>query len=399
MEAGNEKPRTPLRRSHLTILLMASFLVNFDSAVVIPIMANYSISLGASSILAGIIVGVYSMVHIPSNILMGRVVDRFGRKPTVPVGLFLDGIAMLLYFVANTPVFLLFSRMIHGIGGGIGGPSTMSYLSDNVPKERSGRGMALYGISIALSMLFGFSIGGVFAERIGYQSLFLAVAVMMLVMSLVSSVLPPDDIPTRKGVSVREEFRTFAETIVKNVTLLPYVAVLAIYFNLGIITVSYAIILSAVGYPASQIGMLLAVMVLVSLLVHYPAGMASDKFGKPRISIVGLLVAALSFIVLSLSLELHYAILGMAVLGLGHGMVFPTSAALVRDRADEEDRGLATGVFYAMNVGGVAIGAPISGFAYSIFGWQSALLLGAVVPLLSAILYLFLGRPSRKVSQ
>jgi MFS family permease len=398
-EVSYEKPRRPLRKGHLTILLLASFLVNFDSAVVIPIMANYSISLGASLVLAGIIVGVYSMVHIPSNILMGRVVDRFGRKPTVPVGLFLDGFAMLLYFVANTPLFLLFSRMVHGIGGGIGGPSTMSYLSDNVPKERSGRGMALYGISIALSMLFGFSIGGVFAERIGYRSLFLVVAAMMLTMSLASFILPPDDIPKRKGLSVREEFRTFVDTIVQNVTFLPYMAVLAIYFNLGIITVSYAIILDAVGYPPGQVGMLLAVMVLVSLIVHYPAGMASDKFGKPRISILGLFVAALSFIVLSLSLELSYAILGMTILGFGHGMVFPTSAALVRDRTDEGTRGLATGVFYAMTVGGVAVGAPISGFVYSAFGWQSALLLGAVVPLLSAILYLILGGLSMRSNQ
>jgi MFS family permease len=91
--------------------------------------------------------------------------------------------------------------------------------------------------------------------------------------------------------------------------------------------------------------------------------------------------------------------LGMTILGFGHGMVFPTSAALVRDRTDEGTRGLATGVFYAMTVGGVAVGAPISGFVYSAFGWQSALLLGAVVPLLSAILYLILGGLSMRSNQ
>ncbi|MBD3405511.1 MAG: MFS transporter [Candidatus Lokiarchaeota archaeon] len=388
---GTSKASTILKRRHLIVVLLASFLVNFDSAVVIPIMANYSVSLGATSILAGLIVGVYSMVHIPSNIFMGRLVDKFGRKAMVPIGIFLDGVAMLLYFLASTPLFLLLSRIVHGIGGGFGGPSTMSYISDNMSSERSGRGMALYGISIAFSMLLGFSIGGVFAEQIGYEPLFLAIAAILIFTSFLSTTLPEGYLPKVETTSIRRELSIFSETIVKNVTLLPYFAVLAIFFNLGIITVSYAIILESVGYGSGQVGMLLAVMVLTSLVVHYPAGIASDKVGKPKITVLGLITTALSFVVLSLSLDLFFGILGMVILGFGHGTVFPTSAASVRDRSDEDNRGIATGVFYALNVGGVALGAPLSGIIDTLFGWQSAMLLGLVVPLICVFLYVLYG--------
>lgn len=387
---------SPLKKSHLFLLLLVSLLVNFDSAVVIPIMANYSISLGATSVLAGIIIGVYSIVHIPSNVFMGRLVDKFGRRTMIPVGVFLDGLAMLLYFFANTPVFLLLSRVVHGLGGGIGGPSTMSYLSDNVSRERSGRGMALYGISIALSMLFGFSIGGIAAQSIGYRPLFLSVAIILIVMSFLSSALPEGYLPEKRTTSIKEELRIFSETIVKKVTLLPYLAVFAIYFNLGIITVSYAIILGSVGYPPGQVGMLLAVMVLVSIILHYPAGFAGDRSDKSVLAAIGLVFAAFSFVILSISLDMQYAILGMIVLGIGHGLVFPTSAAIVRDRSHEENRGIATGVYYALTVGGIAVGAPLSGLAYDSLGWQSAIMLGVFAPLLCALIFVLSKSRDRK---
>ncbi|TFF88072.1 MAG: MFS transporter [Promethearchaeota archaeon] len=147
---------------HLILVLILSFLINFDSAIVIPIIANYAVNLGATVFFATIIVGIYSIFHIPSNIFLGRLVDKFGRKNFLILGIFFDGISIFLYFLAMKTIFLLIIRVIHGIGGGFGGPSTMSYLSDAFTKEKSGKGMAFYGISVAFSILLGFLIGGLY---------------------------------------------------------------------------------------------------------------------------------------------------------------------------------------------------------------------------------------------
>ena len=147
-------------------------MVNFDSNAAIPIIATYAGKLGASIILTGFIVGVYSMVHIPSNIIFGRLVDKIGRNRLISIGVFLDGISMILYAIAQDPLFLLFGRIVHGIGGGFGGPATMAYISDATTQRRSGRGMALYGISIGFSNLIGFLLGGLVAQIIGESNLF-----------------------------------------------------------------------------------------------------------------------------------------------------------------------------------------------------------------------------------
>src|SRR2546428_2332954 len=49
----------------------------------------------------------------------------------------------------------------------------------------------------------------------------------------------------------------------------------------------------------------------------------------------------------------------MALFGVGHGFVFPSASALVSRGADSQQHGLVTGLFYALLVAGVAVGAPI----------------------------------------
>ncbi|MFW9867926.1 MAG: MFS transporter, partial [Candidatus Thorarchaeota archaeon] len=99
-----------IKKPYYFLALVLTFLVNFDSSVTIPIISNYArVELGASFILASFIVGAYSMVHIPSNIIAGRLVDKIGRKILITVGIILDGFSILLYSLARTPYFLLFA--------------------------------------------------------------------------------------------------------------------------------------------------------------------------------------------------------------------------------------------------------------------------------------------------
>jgi MFS family permease len=94
-----------ISKRYLILILSLSFIVNFDSNAAIPIIATYAEKLGASIILVGFIVGIYSMVHIPSNIIFGRLVDKIGRKKLISIGVMLDGLSMLLYAVAQDPLF------------------------------------------------------------------------------------------------------------------------------------------------------------------------------------------------------------------------------------------------------------------------------------------------------
>ena len=378
-----------LKKKFYLLVLAVTFFINFDTAVVIPIIANYAIDLGASLFLAGVIVGVYALVHIPSDIILGRVIDKIGRKKLLIIGLFFDGFSMLLYFFANNFTFLLIARIIHGLGGGFGGPATMSYLGDATSDERSGRGMALYGIFMGLSMLIGFMVGGMMSAFFGYKNLFLSIAIIMLIFTIFSITLPSIYKPPGIKSTLREEFQTFKQTLFKRTLIAPYISILVLYFNMGIITAAYTVILKNAFYDDAQIGMLFAVIVIFSMILHYPAGVISDKIGKSILIIVGLILISLAFLIFIVT-DFPFPMLGMIIFGIGQGMIFPTAAGVVKIQTTDDKRGLATGIFYALSVAGVALASPISGFVFELFGTLAVIILGIVIPFIAVIAHFIL---------
>jgi DHA1 family multidrug resistance protein-like MFS transporter len=377
-------------RKYMVLILSLSFMVNFDSNAAIPIIATYAEKLGASLILVGFIVGVYSMVHIPSNIIFGRLVDRIGRKMLISIGVMLDGLSMLLYAMAQDPMFLLFGRVLHGIGGGFGGPATMAYISDATSQKRSGRGMALYGMSIGFSNLIGFLLGGLVAQTIGESNLFFIMAIILFIMSFTTFFLPSIYQPSKEKRKFRDEFKIFIETVFRKSMISPYFSILAMMFNMGIVTAAYTLLLKDSGFTVGQTGMILSIMVIFSILIHYPAGILSDRIGYVKVMLIGLLLIATSFGIFMISFETPIPMIGMVFLGLGHGLIFPSSAGAVKDKTKGSESGVATGTFYALIVAGVAIGAPISTHVLDFYSEQMTLMLGIIVPLLVAIIIIVL---------
>ncbi len=380
-----------IKRIYVIFVLISTFFINFDSAVVIPIIANYAVSLGASLLFSAIIVGIYSIFHIPSNVFFGRLIDKFGRKGFLTFGICLDGLSIFMYFLATNPVFLLLARIVHGLGGGFGGPATMSYLGDSFSEGKSGKGMAFYGMSVGFSMLFGFVIGGFLSSLIGIKNLFLIISILMFTISLFSLYLPKIYITKPKKLKLKEEIRIFFRLITYNKLIVPYMVIIVVFFNLGIITSSYTIFLKEYGYEDSQIGMILGIMVIFSISINYPAGKLSDRIGKVRFLIIGLFFCSIAFLILYVSPMIPFPYLGMILFGLGHGFVFPTSAGIVKDESTLDNRGIASGVFYALTVAGIAIGSPISGILIELYTFKIALLLGIVLPLVFCIFLIIIG--------
>ena len=84
----------------LTLILFMSF---FDNFTQIPMIAPYAASLGAGALMTGWIVSIYSVTNTLGNIAAGVVLDKFGRRLPLVVGLLWAGLAVFLYGAAGTP--------------------------------------------------------------------------------------------------------------------------------------------------------------------------------------------------------------------------------------------------------------------------------------------------------
>ena len=355
-------------------VLAATMFGTIDSNALVPIIALYAQSVGADLVQTGVIVGLFSLVHAPANVFFGRIADRIGRKLPLQVGLLWDAVSLFLYSIASTPLLLALVRISHGIGSGFVGPSSMALIADTSTPERKGRSMALYGISLALAVVIGFGIAGPVVARLGYSTLFYILSGGLLVGFLIAVTIRepakgrPQTMPWRRLLAYAARPRPAAG----------YASIFSLYFILGaFVTLVPLHLQQELGYGPLAVGLSFTAFAILSLLLHYPAGILADRFGPSTPAGIGLVAVAIAMASIPLVRDLSMLLVLMALFGVGHGFVFPAASTLVSRGADPEQHGLVTGLFYAVLVSGVAVGAPAMAAVASVttFGsgiWASA---------------------------
>ncbi len=384
------KLRQRQSRGILPITSVVTFLGFLDTHLLIPVMALYASSLNASVGTVGLIIGLYSITNTPANILCGRLVDRVGYKVPLVVGLFGDALSMFFYSLCRLPIHLALVRAFHGATGGMVGPSTMSIIADYSDRMGKGRAMGFYGMSIATASLVGYGLGGVVASRLSYKALFLLGAVLLAVGAVLALWLPANkkkvDITT--NASLGEILKQVRGLFRRKGLALSYCSIFAQYFAFGGVVTLLPIRVNELGMEAFHVGMLLATFTVMFMLLQFPGGALSDKVGRLVPTIGGLSLGVVSLVILPSLATFPLLAAGMALYGIGYGLLFPSILALVTDHTSPEERGMASGVFHALLTTGVAIGAPIMGWVGGIVGIELGLALSATILVLALVLAL-----------
>jgi len=374
----NELKR-PQSRATLPIISVVTFLGFLDTHLLIPVMALYASTLGASVGTIGLIIGLYSITNTPANILLGRLIDRVGYKFPLISGLIGDALSMFLYSLTRSPVHLALVRTLHGASGGLVGPATMSATADYSNKAKKGRAMSFYGMALATATLVGYSLSGFFASRLGYQALFLLGAALLIVGVIMSTLLPgankQSNIPTKTlhGGDL-EQVKSLLQ---RRGLIVAYCSIFAQYFSFGGVVTLLPLYVSSLGMEALHVGMLLAAFAIMFSIIQFPSGTLSDKIGRLIPTTVGLSLGIISLVILPLVTIFPLLAVALMLYGISYGILFPSISALITDHAIPEERGFATGIFHALLTAGVAIGAPIIGWVGGMVGIKLGLALSS----------------------
>src|SRR5438445_10837807 len=82
---GYTVPR--VRRSSLLVLFLTVFIDLIGFGMVIPFLSFYAREYGASGVVVGAVVGVYSIMQFFFAPVWGRLSDRIGRRPVILITL------------------------------------------------------------------------------------------------------------------------------------------------------------------------------------------------------------------------------------------------------------------------------------------------------------------------
>lgn len=370
----------------LPLISGITFLSFLDINLLIPVMALYAAQLGATTAVIGLIVGMYSVINTPANLVSGRLIDRFGYKAPLLTGLFISAVSMFSYSLTRLPVHLALVRAIHGLGGGLTSPATMSAITEHAGETQRGRAMGFYGMAIALANLVGFALSGLITSRLGYRELFWF-GTIMLVLGIALSLLLPGVGGRGSGAGgVRHGLRQIKTLWQRKGLAVSYATIFAQYFTFGGLVTLLPLYVRSLGMDAFHVGMMLTAFTVMFIVMQYPGGVISDRLGRIRLVALGLGLGIISLVILPRLTTFPPLVAAMSLFGVAFGILFPSASALVGDYSTPGERGMATGIFHALLTAGVAVGAITIGWTGEVAGIRQGLQLAPAVMSLVLVL-------------
>lgn len=134
------------------VILISSFFYLSSPMLVTPLIAGYSESLGASAAVMGIVGGLMNVCSLFCRPFVGNLADKISKYKLSFIGAGLMAIACVGYIFALNPVFIMFFRIVNGVGYSCCSVCMSTWMSNMLPKDKIGSGMGVYGMMNALGM-------------------------------------------------------------------------------------------------------------------------------------------------------------------------------------------------------------------------------------------------------
>nr|WP_255807684.1 MFS transporter [Cohnella mopanensis] len=163
------------------------FVAFFDLHAQYPMLTPFAVSLGAAPSFIGLVMGMYSLTHLPGNLIAGVAVDRYGSRLFISVSLIGAGILLLFQARVTDPWQLLYIRSISGFVLAFLSPACMSLLA-RLAKDHihQGKLMAGNGLVHTIASVISPAAGAYLAATIGFSQSFAMLGLILLITGILS---------------------------------------------------------------------------------------------------------------------------------------------------------------------------------------------------------------------
>jgi len=327
------------------------FFTFIDLFTQLPVMSTYASSLGAGASVAGFAVGMYSLSNMFGNVLSGKMTDRFGAYAVICAGLFATGAALLSYQAVGGVGGLLTVRFFHGFLSGLIAPAAFTYLANRTQKERQGSRSAITGSFVGIAAIVGPAYSGIMASRTSVPFVFATIAALGFILFLIALRA------LRTGSEkVRREKKESGALRFNRGMLQAFIAAFFLMFSQGALAFLLPLHVEALGYSSRLSGTLMSMFGLVAVAIFLlPTNRMFDRRSPASLAAIGLGIIGLCQILIG-QIGGIIALYGvLALYGFGFALLFPAMNTLLIHATNENTRGRAYGLFYALfSIGTVA---------------------------------------------
>ncbi|WP_165984449.1 MFS transporter [Streptomyces sp. YIM 98790] len=419
-------PPTAARPSVAWTLLLtstATFMAALDNLVVTTALPVIRTDLGGSLTDLEWIVNGYVLPFACLLLLAAALGDRFGRRRVFTGGVVLFTAASAAAALSGSTGMLIASRAAQGAGAAVLMPLSLTLISASVPAERRGTAFGIWGAVNGLAVAGGPLVGGTITEHLSWHWIFwLNVPIGLALLPLVRSRLTESRGPNNRldiigtllvsaglfgivlsivrghehgwtnpavlagftagglllAAFIRWEQRSAAPMLPMRFfrsptfTVVNFTGLVAFFGIFGSIFLLTQFLQLIQGYNPQQAGLRMLPWTAMPMLVAPLAGMLTDRIGGKYLVMGGMVfqAAGLAWFAVVNEPAVSYGtqVPGFVLCGIGMGMFFAPTGAMVMGSVPQEKEGIASGVNNAMREIGGALGVAVLASVFSARG-------------------------------
>ena len=167
------------------VVWLALFIAVIGISMVSPLMPVFAEKMGASGIWLSLAFSGFTLSQLPLMLVIGRLSDKYGKKPFLWIGLLIYTASAIGYFWAPGYHELVLFRVLSGVGAAMVMPIAFSYVGELAPKDHEGRYMGLFTIAMIAGFGVGPVVGGTIHDNLGMDATFISMGIFSILGFLV----------------------------------------------------------------------------------------------------------------------------------------------------------------------------------------------------------------------
>ena len=328
-----------------------------------PLLPHIMEEYGLTHTIASMLMLLVALPGVFTSVLGGILVDRYGAKNLVSIGLALVCVGDLLSAYPALFVVMEVGRLVLGVGGALTVVSAMALVSQWFSQEERGLAMGIFGINMPLATIFSFNLLGALGSMYSWRlsvltSLGVSIAILFIWMAGAR-----EKRTLKKNKSSKLSFNSGNRQI--------WLLGLAwATFNMAAISFTTwgPKLFEDFWMLVSSRANLLASMIMIGALITPLTGYISDRLGRRKILIISSAfgMAVLLFLLPFFSGSTLFLLI--ALLGLVAAFLPPSIFALPAEILDQDSIGLGYGILNSCVNIGIITGPLLTGALIDLTG-------------------------------
>jgi MFS transporter, DHA1 family, tetracycline resistance protein len=333
-------------RSPLVIIFITVFIDLIGFGIVIPVLPLYAKNFQASDAVIGLLLASYSGMQFFFSPILGRLSDRYGRRPILMFSILGTSVGFLVMGLANTLWLLFVARIIDGATGG-NISTAQAYIADVTPPEKRSSGMGLIGAAFGLGFIFGPAIGGLLSQ-ISLAAPFLFASGLAAANAVALFFLLPESLGSEHRA--KTGVRAPIADVFREAGSWQLAAVMATYFfgtvAFALLTATYPLFTEGrFNMDTAHNGYIFAYLGVIGATIQGGLiGRLSKAVGDKTLAVIGTMILAVSMFALPSSMTVVALIVASTGIAIGNSLVTPTLYAMASKSVSASWQGRTIGV-------------------------------------------------------